>query len=56
MKQIEHDPNEDRKFPDYGEKKWAQEKHDGDPRPSDLFWFFAPIVVVAVAMFLWRGY
>lgn len=53
---IDHDPNERRKFPDYGDRQWAKEKFRGDPQPSDLFYYLLPYAAVAVAMFLWRGY
>lgn len=56
MKQIDHDPNENRKFPDYGERKWAREKFGKDPEPMDLLYYLAPIAAVAIVMFLWRGY
>ena len=55
MKQIDHDPN-NRKFPDYGERKWAEGKFGERPSPGNLFAFLLPIAAVAVAMFLWRGY
>ncbi len=55
LKQIDHDPNENAKFPDYGDRKWAKEKF-GDPKPADLFYYLLPIAAVAVALFLWRGY
>lgn len=58
--QIEHDPKEKGgqkpRLPDYGEKKWAQDKYGREASPSDLFRFLIPIVAVAVVMFLWRGY
>lgn len=56
MKQIDHDPHENVKFPDYGERKWARDKYGAEPRPSDLLYFLIPIIAVAVAMYLWRGY
>ena len=56
MKQIDHDPNEHAKLPDYGERQWAKDKFGEKPSPSDLFYYLLPIAAVAVAMFLWRGY
>lgn len=56
MKQIDHDPNEHRKFPDYGDRQWAKENFGENPRPSDLFYYLLPYIAVAVCMFLWRGY
>lgn len=56
MKQIDHDPNENVKFPDYGDRQWAKSKFGENPKPSDLFYYLLPIAAVAVAMYLWRGY
>ena len=56
MKQIDHDPKEHRKFPDYGDRQWAEKKFGDNPTPSDLFYYLLPIAAVAVAMYLWRGY
>lgn len=50
MKTIEHNP-----LPDYGEGEWARKKY-GDPRPSDLFVFIAPIAFIVIILFLVRGY
>lgn len=55
MKQIDHDPDENTKFPDYGDRQWAKKKF-GDPKPSDLLFYLLPIAAVAIAMYLWRGY
>ena len=52
MKTIDHNPP---KFPDYGEKRWAQDKY-GEPKPSHLLSFLLPILVISIAMFLSRGY
>lgn len=56
MKEIDHDPNENRKLPNYGERDWARQKYGRDANPGDLLYFLIPIAVIAVAMFLWRGY
>jgi hypothetical protein len=56
LKQIDHDPNEHRKFPDYGDRKWAKDKFGENPKPSDLFFYLLPTIFVAVAMYIWRGY
>lgn len=56
MKQIDHDPNENRKFPDYGDRQWAKKKFGENPTPADLIYYLLPFAAVAVAMFLWRGY
>ena len=56
MKQIDHDPNEHHKYPDYGERRWAKDKFGEEPRPADLFYYLVPIAAVAVALFIWRGY
>jgi hypothetical protein len=56
MKQIDHDPNEHVKVPDYGDKQWAKDKFGENPKPADLFYYLLPIAAVAVAMYLWRGY
>lgn len=56
MKLIDHDPNENVKFPDYGDRKWAKEKFGENPSPSDLLYYLLPIAAVAIALFLWRGY
>jgi len=56
IRQIEHNPNEHMKFPNYGERKWAEGKFGERPSPGNLFAFLLPIAAVAVAMFLWRGY
>lgn len=53
--QIDHDPNEGRKYPNYGEKQWAQEKHGRPANPRDLLNYIWPIACVAVALFLWRN-
>lgn len=52
--QIDHDPNEHRKFPDYGERKWATDTHGREATPSDLIRFLLPIAAVSIALFLWR--
>jgi len=56
LKQIDHDPNENRKFPDYGDRQWAKKKFGENPTPADLIYYLLPFAAVAVAMFLWRGY
>jgi hypothetical protein len=56
LKQIDHDPNENRKFPDYGDRQWAKEKFGENPRPLDLVLYLAPTIAIAVAMYIWRGY
>lgn len=54
MKQIDHDPNEHAKLPDYGERQWAKDKFGEKPSPSDLFYYLLPIAAVAVALFIMR--
>jgi hypothetical protein len=56
LKQIDHDPNENAKFPDYGDKQWAQKKFGPSPKPSDLFFYLLPTAAVAVALYIFRGY
>jgi len=56
LKQIDHDPDEHRKFPDYGDRKWAQEKFGPNPNIGDMLYHLLPIAAVAIAMYLWRGY
>jgi hypothetical protein len=56
LKQIDHDPNENAKFPDYGDKQWAQKKFGPSPKPSDLFFYLLPTAAVAIAMYIWRGF
>lgn len=56
MKQIEHDKNEFKKMPDYGERAFAKEKFGDNPRPSDLLSYFWPFFCMAVALFLWRSH
>jgi hypothetical protein len=56
MKQIDHDPNEHRKFPDYGDREWARKKFGPNPTPSDLFYYLLPTAAVAIALYLYRGY
>lgn len=56
MKQIDHDPKEHVKIPDYGDRQWAKDKFGEKPTTSDLFYYLLPIAAVAIAMYLWRGY
>jgi hypothetical protein len=56
LKQIDHDPNENVKFPDYGDRAWAKKKFGENPKPSDLFFYLLPTAAVAVALYLYRGY
>ena len=53
--QIEHDPHEHDKFPDYGKRKWAKENFGPNPKPSDLVGYLLPFAAVAVVLFLWRN-
>jgi hypothetical protein len=56
LKQIDHDPNENVKFPDYGDRAWAKKKFGENPKPSDLFFYILPTAAVAIALYLFRGY
>lgn len=55
MKQIDHDPHENDKFPNYGERAWAEKKYGKPGTPADLISYLLPIAAVAVALFLWRN-
>jgi len=56
LKQIDHDPNENVKFPDYGDRQWAKKKFGENPKPADLFFYILPTAAVAIALYLFRGY
>lgn len=55
VKIVEHRKTEGR-YPDYGEKGWAEKKYGREASPGDFFAFLIPIAAVAVAMYVWRGY
>jgi len=54
--QIDHDPNENHKLPDYGEREWAKKKFGENPQPLDLLYYLIPFIAVSTALFLMRGY
>jgi hypothetical protein len=56
LKQIDHDPAENKNLPGQMERQWARHKYGRDATPADLFYYVLPFAAIAVAMFLWRGY
>jgi hypothetical protein len=56
LKQIDHDPNENVKLPDYGDRAWAKKKFGENPQPADLIYYLIPIAAVSIALYLIRGY
>ncbi|MGV2071675.1 hypothetical protein ACQZ4Z_13055 [Agrobacterium vitis] len=56
MKTIDHDPNDNKKFPDYGDRLWAEEKFGPDRSWKDLLAYIVPFAVVGLVMMIWRGY
>lgn len=52
--EIDHDPNDGKKFPNYGDKQYHQDKLGRSPTPADAWSWFGPILIFAVSMYLWR--
>lgn len=54
--QIDHDPNENKKFPDYGEREWAKKKFGAEPQLTDLLYYLIPLAAVTIVLHWIRGY